>query len=66
MMRMMLYEAAQTLLGSLDKMLLAQGLGDEDRQAPRNKEGDSSAGAPTGRIASGLTVLSFRLDLPFV
>ena len=26
----------------------AQGLGDEDRQTPRNEEGDRGAGAPVG------------------
>src|SRR6516162_8968351 len=37
-------------------MVLAQGLGDEDRQAPRDEEGDRGAGASVGRdpcIASG-------------
>ena len=31
------------------QMVLAQGLGDEDRQAPRDEEGDRGAGAPAGR-----------------
>jgi len=35
MMRVMLYEAAQSMLRS-KKMVLAQGLGDADRQASRN------------------------------
>ena len=34
MMRVMLYEAAQSML-RFEKMVLAQGLGDADRQAPR-------------------------------
>jgi hypothetical protein len=41
MMRAILYEAAQTNAGSLDEMVLAQGLGDEDRQAPRDEKGQS-------------------------
>src|SRR5450759_1348823 len=40
MMRMMLYEAAQSML--FGKMVLAQGLGDEDCQAPRAEKGDCS------------------------
>jgi transposase len=31
------------------EMVLAQGLGDEDRQAPRDEKGDRGAGAPVGR-----------------
>ena len=31
------------------QMVMAQGLGDEDRQAPRHEEGDRSAGASLGR-----------------
>ena len=34
--------------GTLDEMVLAQGLGDEDRQAPRVKESDRGAGATVG------------------
>ena len=49
MMRVMLYEAAQVMLMRTNKMVLAQGLGDEDRQAPRDEEGDRGAGAPAGR-----------------
>ena len=49
MMRVMLYEAGPGHAGAFDKMVLAQGLGDEDRQAPRNEEGDRGAGAPPGR-----------------
>ena len=49
MMRTMLYEAAQSMLFPFDKMVLAQGLGDEDRQAPRDEEGDRGFGAPAGR-----------------
>jgi transposase len=47
MMRMMLYEAAQ--VSAFLEMVLAQGLGDEDRQAPRDEEGDRGAGASVGR-----------------
>ena len=35
--------------GAFGEMVLAQGLGDEDRQAPRDEEGDRGAGAPAGR-----------------
>ena len=49
MMRAMLYEAAQTMLVRFDEMVLAQGLGDEDRQAPRDEKGDRGAGASLGR-----------------
>jgi hypothetical protein len=35
--------------GALDEMVLAQGLGHEDRQAPRDEEGDRGAGASVGR-----------------
>jgi transposase len=31
------------------QVVLAQGLGNEDRQAPRNEEGDRGAGTPAGR-----------------
>ena len=31
------------------QVVLAQGLGDEDRQAPRDEEGNRGAGAPVGR-----------------
>ena len=31
------------------QVVLAQGLGDEDRQAPRDEEGDRGTGAPVGR-----------------
>ena len=48
MMRVMLYEAAQIMLRS-QEMVLAQGLGDADRQAPRDEKGDRGAGAPVGR-----------------
>ena len=30
-------------------MVLAQGLGDADRQAPRDEKGDRGPGAPVGR-----------------
>ena len=49
MMRVMLYEAAQIILVRIDEMVLAQGLGDADRKAPRNEESDRGAGAPAGR-----------------
>ena len=48
MMRVMLYEAAQSML-SFEEMVLAQGLGDADRQAPRDEKGDRGAGASVGR-----------------
>ena len=48
MMRMMLYEAAQSML-AFDEMVLAQGLGDADRQAPRDEKGDRGAGASVSR-----------------
>jgi transposase len=35
--------------GAFDQMVLAQGLGDEDRQASRDEEGDCGAGASAGR-----------------
>ena len=35
--------------GALNEMVLAQGLGDEDRQAPRIEESDRGAGTPIGR-----------------
>ena len=34
---------------AFEEMVLAQGLGDADRQAPRDEEGDRGAGAPAGR-----------------
>ena len=46
MMRVMLYEAAQSMLHS--KKWPGQGLGDADRQAPRDEKGDRGAGAPVG------------------
>ena len=49
MMRVMLYEAAQTMLVRSTEMVLAQGLGDEDRQAPRDEKGNRGPGAPVGR-----------------
>ena len=49
MMRAMLYEAAHLLLVRLAKWVVAQGVGHEDRQAPRDEEGDRGAGAPVGR-----------------
>ena len=60
-MRVMLYEAAQSLLARTAKLVLAQGLGDADRQAPRQEEGHRRAGAPTwpsSCTASGLTAPS--------
>jgi transposase len=35
--------------GAFGEMVLAQGLGDEDRQAPWNEEGDRGTGPPIGR-----------------
>src|SRR5258707_4482044 len=35
--------------GAFSKVVMAQGLGDEDRQAPRDEKGDRGAGAPLGR-----------------
>jgi hypothetical protein len=43
MMRMMLYEAAHIMLVRSAKMVMAQGLGDEDRQAPRASIGRDHA-----------------------
>ncbi len=34
---------------AFEEMVLAQGLGDADRQAPRDEKGDRGAGAPVGR-----------------
>jgi hypothetical protein len=36
-------------IGALDEMVLAQSLGDEDRQAPRDEKGNRCAGATVGR-----------------
>ena len=47
MMRTMLYEAAQAH-DALEEMVMAQGLGDADRQAPRDEKGDRRAGAAVG------------------
>jgi transposase len=49
MMRAMLYEAAHIMLVRLAKWSWLQGLGHEDRQAPRHEEGDRGTGAPVGR-----------------
>ena len=49
MMRVMLYEAAQGMLLRFKEMVLAQGLGDTDRQAPRDEKGDRGPGTPVGR-----------------
>src|SRR4029077_7711614 len=35
--------------GAFDEMVLAQGLGDEDRRASRDEEGDRGTGASVGR-----------------
>jgi transposase len=48
MMRAMLYEAAQVML-TRTQVVLAQGLGDADRQAPRDEKGNRRSGAPVGR-----------------
>jgi hypothetical protein len=44
----MLYEAAQSMVYS-KKMVLAQGLGDADRKAPRHEKGDRSPGSSASR-----------------
>ena len=41
--------AAEDPVGAFDEMVLAQGLGDEDRQAPRHEKGDRSARTSVGR-----------------
>ena len=46
MMRVMLYEAAQSMIHS--KKGPAQGLGDADRQASRDEEGNRGVGTPAG------------------
>ena len=46
-MRVMLYEAAQSM-SAYEEMVLAQGLGDANRQASRN-QGDRGPSAPIGR-----------------
>ncbi|MDQ1714046.1 MAG: hypothetical protein QOE45_3496 [Frankiaceae bacterium] len=60
---------------SHDEMVLAQGLGDADRQAPRAEKGDCGPGPSAGRdhawndVPRGTMdgVRSYvRLDLPFV
>ena len=48
MMRMMLSKRHRACW-SFDEMVVAQGLGDEDSQAPRDEEGDRGAGATVGR-----------------
>ena len=48
MMRTMLYEAAQSH-DAFQEMVLAEGLGDADRQAPRHEEGNRGAGPSAGR-----------------
>jgi hypothetical protein len=35
---------------AIKEMVLAQGLGDADRQAPRDEKGDRGPGTPVGRI----------------
>jgi hypothetical protein len=47
MMRVMLYEAAQSMIHS--KKFLAQGLGHADRQTPRDEESDRGPATPAGR-----------------
>ena len=49
MMRAMLYEAAPEHAGAFDAMVLAQGLGDGDRQVSRHEKSDCRAGATAGR-----------------
>ena len=53
MMRVMLYEAAQAML-PFEEMVLAQGLGHADRQAPRNEESDRG-------LARRLAVIMHRI-----
>jgi hypothetical protein len=48
MMRVMLYEAAQSMLRS-KKWSWLKALGDADRQAPRDEKGDRRSGASVGR-----------------
>jgi hypothetical protein len=48
MMRTMLYEAAQSMLVQFDKMVPAQGLGDEDRSPSRHEKSHRCAGAAVG------------------
>ena len=48
MMRAMLYEAAQSMLRSM-KVVMAQGVGHANRQAPRDEKGDRGPGSPAGR-----------------
>src|SRR6202023_1591692 len=48
MMRTMLYEAAQSMMHS-KKMVMAQGVGHADRQAPRDEKGDRGPGTSAGR-----------------
>jgi hypothetical protein len=45
MMRTTLYEAAQVMLLRSGKMVMAKGLGDEDRQAPRDEKGNRCTGS---------------------
>ena len=47
MMRVMLYEACSEH-AVVEEMVLAQGLGDADRQAPRDEKGDCRLGTPAG------------------
>src|SRR5262249_44369910 len=59
MMRVMLYEAAQSML-AVEEMVLAQGLGDADRQATRDEKGNRRSGTPVGcdHAPHGLTAPS--------
>jgi len=49
LLRTVLFEAAQVMLVTFDEMVMAQGLGDEDRQAPRDEKSHRCAGASVGR-----------------
>ena len=49
MMRMMLYEAALSMLTHTIKWSWLKASGDEDRQAPRDEEGGRGPGASPGR-----------------
>ena len=49
MMRMNALRSGPEHAGAFSEMVLAQGLGNEDRQASRDEEGDRSAGTSAGR-----------------
>jgi hypothetical protein len=45
---------------AFEEMVRAQGLGDADRQAPRNEEGDCGPGAPASPPRGGMMSLAGR------